>query len=55
MPAGGSVAVEFALHREDLLFVGQALKPAVEPGVFDLWVAPSAEAAGVSANSELAG
>ncbi|WP_241544104.1 glycoside hydrolase family 3 C-terminal domain-containing protein, partial [Xanthomonas translucens] len=55
VPAGGSVSVEFALRREDLLFVGQALKPTVEPGVFDLWVAPSAEAAGVSASFELLG
>ncbi|MEA9607490.1 glycoside hydrolase family 3 N-terminal domain-containing protein [Xanthomonas campestris pv. plantaginis] len=55
VPAGGSVAVEFVLRREDLLFIGQALKPTVEPGVFDVWVAPSAEAAGVSARFELLG
>ncbi|MEB1669769.1 glycoside hydrolase family 3 N-terminal domain-containing protein [Xanthomonas campestris pv. campestris] len=53
VPAGGSVAVEFVLRREDLLFIGQALQPTVEPGVFDVWVAPSAEAAGVSARFEL--
>lgn len=53
--AGASVGVEFALRREDLLFIGQALKPTVEPGVFDMWVAPSAEAAGVSASFELLG
>ncbi|WP_115047862.1 glycoside hydrolase family 3 N-terminal domain-containing protein [Xanthomonas arboricola] len=55
VPAGGSVAVEFVLRREDLLFIGQALQPTVEPGVFDLWVAPSAEAEGVSASFELMG
>ncbi|MCE4371263.1 glycoside hydrolase family 3 N-terminal domain-containing protein [Xanthomonas hortorum] len=55
VPAGGSVAVEFVLRREDLLFIGQALKPTVESGVFDVWVAPSAEAAGVSARFELMG
>ncbi|MBN6149376.1 glycoside hydrolase family 3 C-terminal domain-containing protein [Xanthomonas sp. AmX2] len=55
VPAGGSATVTFSLRREDLLFVGQALTPTVEPGVFDLWVAPSAEAAGVSASFELLG
>ncbi|SOU08189.1 beta-glucosidase [Xanthomonas arboricola pv. fragariae] len=55
VPAGGSAVVEFVLRREDLLFIGQALKPTVEPGVFDLWVAPSAEAEGVSASFELMG
>lgn len=51
--AGGSAQVEFVLRRADLLFIGQALKPTVEPGVFDVWVAPSAEAAGVTASFEL--
>ncbi|WP_415916867.1 glycoside hydrolase family 3 N-terminal domain-containing protein [Xanthomonas arboricola] len=55
VPAGGSAVVEFVLRREDLLFIGQALKPTVEPGVFDVWVAPSAEAEGVSASFELMG
>ncbi|PPU91453.1 beta-glucosidase [Xanthomonas populi] len=53
VPAGGSVAVDFELRREDLLFIGQALTPTVEPGLFDLWLAPSAEAAGVAASFEL--
>ncbi|CAE1133194.1 glycoside hydrolase family 3 N-terminal domain-containing protein [Xanthomonas euroxanthea] len=53
VPAGGSAPVEFVLRRADLLFIGQALKPTVEPGVFDVWVAPSAEAAGVTASFEL--
>ncbi|MCI2259926.1 glycoside hydrolase family 3 N-terminal domain-containing protein [Xanthomonas indica] len=55
VPAGGSAGVEFVLRREDLLFVGQALTPTVEPGQFDLWVAPSAQAPGLSASFELLG
>lgn len=51
--AGQSVDVEFSLRRQDLLFVGQDLKPTVEPGVFDLWVAPSAEVDGLHATFEL--
>jgi len=42
VPAGASVEVEFGLTRQDLLFIGQDLKPTVEPGQFDLWVGPSA-------------
>ena len=44
---GESEQVTFVLRRADLLFIGQDLKPTVEPGRFDLWIAPSAEAAGV--------
>ncbi len=44
---GESEQVTFTLRRADLLFVGQDLKPTVEPGRFDRWVAPSAEADGV--------
>ena len=44
---GESQQVTFTLRRADLLFIGQDLKPTVEPGRFDLWVAPSAEAEGV--------
>lgn len=40
---GASARVDFTLRREDLLFVGQDLKWVVEPGLFDVWVAPSAE------------
>ncbi|NIK51535.1 glycoside hydrolase family 3 N-terminal domain-containing protein [Xanthomonas arboricola] len=53
VPAGGSTSVEFVLRRADLLFIDQALQPTVEPGVFDVWVAPSAEAAGLTASFEL--
>lgn len=42
VPAGSSVEVEFRLSRADLMFIGQDLRPTVEPGQFDLWVAPSA-------------
>jgi beta-glucosidase len=51
--AGQSVAVEFSLRREDLLFIGQDLKPTVEAGTFDVWVAPSAEVDGLHATFEL--
>ncbi|KQX29509.1 glycoside hydrolase family 3 N-terminal domain-containing protein [Variovorax sp. Root434] len=39
---GASTVVEFALTADDLAFVGRDMKPAVEPGDFDLWVGPSA-------------
>lgn len=42
VPAGASAEVEFSLTRADLMFVGEDLQPAVEPGQFDLWVGPSA-------------
>ena len=42
-----SQVVRFTLRRSDLLFVGRALEPVVEPGTFDLWIAPSSEAEGV--------
>lgn len=42
IPAGQSVNVEFTLAAMALGFLGRDLKPTVEPGVFDLWVAPSA-------------
>ncbi|NJC33687.1 beta-glucosidase [Sphingomonas jejuensis] len=45
---GASEQVEFRLTRDDLLFVGQDLGRTVEPGRFRLWIAPSAEAEGVT-------
>ncbi|RZL91796.1 MAG: beta-glucosidase [Variovorax sp.] len=42
VPAGQSATVEFTLSRADLMFIGQALQPTVEPGEFDVWVGPSA-------------
>lgn len=50
---GESANVRFTLRREDLLFVGPDLKPTVEPGLFDLWVAPSAQADGLTGSFEL--
>lgn len=51
--AGARVTVEFRLRREDLLFIGRDLTPTVEPGVFDLWVASSAEVDGLHTTFEL--
>ena len=39
---GASAQVEFTLAADDLAFIGRDMKPVVEPGEFDLWVAPSA-------------
>ena len=44
---GASETVTFKLSREQLLFIGRENKPTVEPGLFDVWIAPSAEADGV--------
>jgi beta-glucosidase len=46
--------VSFTLRREDLLFIGRDLKRTVEPGRFRVWIAPSAEAEGVSGEFSLA-
>lgn len=51
---GASERVTFTLRRADLQFIGVDLKPVVEPGRFDLWFAPSAEAPGVSGSFTLA-
>lgn len=40
---GGSATARFTLSRADLEFVGQDMKPTVEPGVFDFWIGPSAQ------------
>ncbi|WP_238691759.1 fibronectin type III-like domain-contianing protein [Xanthomonas arboricola] len=53
VPAGGSVSVQFELRRAHLVFVGQAMTPIVESGLFDVWLAPSAETDGVHAQFEL--
>lgn len=45
---GESKEVTFALSRRDLTFVGRDLRPTAEAGEFYAWVAPSAEAEGVS-------
>ena len=50
---GQSETVRFTLRASDLLFIGLDNKPRVEPGMFDLWIAPSAESAGVQGSFEL--
>ena len=50
---GQSETVSFKIRRDLLLFIGRENKPTVEPGTFDLWIAPSAEAPGVHAQFEL--
>jgi beta-glucosidase len=54
LPPGASECVEFTLRRQDLLFVGLDLEWTVEPGLFDIWIAPSAET-GLRGSFELLG
>lgn len=51
---GASQRVAFTLRRDDLTFIGIDLKPTVEPGRFRVWIAPSAEAEGVTGEFTLA-
>jgi beta-glucosidase len=44
---GQSEIVRFTLRPADLAFYGRDAKPTVEPGTFDVWIAPSAESDGV--------
>lgn len=44
---GRPEVVRFTLRAGDLSFYGAENKPIVEPGVFEIWIAPSAEAEGV--------
>lgn len=50
---GQSETVRFTLRASDLAFYGLGNKPVVEPGMFDVWIAPSAENAGVKGSFEL--
>ena len=50
---GESQVVRFVLKPADLAFYGLTNKPVIEPGVFDVWIAPSAEAEGVRGTFEL--
>jgi beta-glucosidase len=50
---GQSEIVSFTLRAADLQFVGRANKWVVEPGMFDVWIAPSAESDGVHGAFEL--
>ena len=50
---GGSGEARFTIRREMLLHLGADLKPVAQPGLFDLWIAPSAET-GLKGSFELA-
>jgi len=50
---GQSEVVRFVLRSADLQFYGLANKPTVEPGTFDVWIAPSAESEGVHGTFDL--
>jgi beta-glucosidase len=50
---GQSEVVRFTLRASDLWFIGTADRPTVEPGLFDVWIAPSAEADGLHGTFEL--
>ncbi len=50
---GESRLVQFVLRAPDLSFIGRDNRPVLEPGLFDLWVAPSAEAEGLQSSFEL--
>ncbi|QBM77801.1 beta-glucosidase [Sphingomonas sp. AAP5] len=51
---GATQKVSFTLRRADLTFIGTEMNPTVEPGAFQVWIAPSAEVAGVSGRFTLA-
>jgi len=44
---------ERTLRGADLTFYGRDAKPRVEPGTFDVWIAPSAESDGVHGTFDL--
>jgi beta-glucosidase len=50
---GQSEVVQFTLTPADLAFYGLENRPIVEPGTFDVWIAPSAEAEGVHGTFDL--
>ena len=50
---GQSQTVSFTLTPADLAFYGLQDRPTVEPGTFDVWIAPSAEAEGLHGSFEL--
>jgi beta-glucosidase len=51
---GQSQVVRFTLRPSDLSFIGRDNRPTIEPGKFDVWIAPSAESDGVRGTFELA-
>jgi beta-glucosidase len=50
---GQSQTVSFTLTPADLAFYGLQDRPTVEPGTFDVWIAPSAESDGVRGSFDL--
>jgi beta-glucosidase len=50
---GQSQVVTFTLTPADLAFYGLEDRPTIEPGTFDVWIAPSAEAEGVHGSFDL--
>ncbi len=50
---GQSEIVRFALRANELGFYGRDARLTFEPGLFDVWIAPSAEADGLHATFEL--
>ena len=50
---GQSEVVSFTIKPANLQFYGVNDKPVVEPGTFDVWIAPSAEADGLKGTFEL--
>jgi beta-glucosidase len=50
---GQSEIVRFTLNAGDLAFYGLQDRSTVEPGTFDVWIAPSAEAEGVHGTFDL--
>jgi len=50
---GQSEVVTFTLRPSDLAFIGLQNRPTVEPGTFDVWIAPSAESDGVHGSFDL--
>ena len=53
LAAGQSEVVRFTLTPADLTFYGLGDRPIAEPGTFDVWIAPSAEAEGVHGSFDL--
>jgi len=50
---GQSEVVRFTLNAGDLAFYGLQDRPVIEPGTFDVWIAPSAQAEGVHGSFDL--
>ena len=50
---GQSEVVRFTVKPANLTFYGVDDQPVVEPGTFDIWIAPSAEAEGLKGSFEL--